>query len=147
MHFSFVPIVAGLLGTLAYLVFLLLPRYLGIARVDSVRALGSLITKNRDTAWGPGFVLSFFLGIVLAYVYYGFCAYIRGIPMNWLSGLFYGLVQGAVLMLYTVIVVLEHHPDKTYQRRGPMTGLMQLFANGAFGLVVGWICGSFAPLH
>lgn len=146
MHFSLVPIVAGLVGTLAYLIFMLVPRALGV-RVDVVRAAGSFITKNRETAFGPGIVLSFLLGIIMAYVYYGLCAYIRGIPMNPLSGLFYGLVQGVVFMLYTVIVVLEHHPDKSYQRRGPMTGLMQLIGNGIFGVLVGWICGAWAPLH
>ena len=147
MHFTLVPAVAGLLGTVAYLIFQLLPRQLGIARVDLVRAMGTFVTKNRDTAFVPGLAISFVLGIVMAYVYYAFISYIRGIPPNWLSGLFYGLVQGAVFMLYTVVVVLEHHPDKNYQRRGPMTGLMQLAANGIFGLVVGAICGTYAPIH
>lgn len=147
MHFTLVPAVAGLLGTVAYLIFQLLPRQLGIARVDVVRAAGTFVTKNRETAFVPGLVMSFIMGIILAYVYYAIISYIRGIPMNALSGLFYGLVQGAVFMLYTVIVVLEHHPDKSYQRRGPMTGLMQLVANGIFGLVVGLICGMYAPIH
>ena len=147
MHFTFVPALAGILGTIAYSVFMLLPRALGIARVDVVRAIGAFVTKNRETAFGPGLVIYFILGIIFSYVFYGFCAYIRGIPMNPLSGLFYGLVLGSVTMLYVVIAVLEHHPDKSYQRRGPMTGLMQLVGMGIFGLIVGWLCGAWAPLH
>ena len=142
-----VPAIAGILATLAYFIVMLLPRVLGIARVDTVRALGVFVTKNRETAFVPGLFLSLGLGIVFAYIFYGFCAYIRGIPMNPLSGLFYGLVLGAVSMMYLVIAVLEHHPDKSYQRRGPMTGLMQIVGMGIFGLVVGWLCGAWAPLH
>ena len=115
--------------------------------MDTVLAIVTLATKNRDTAFVPGLVIFFILGIIFSYIFYGFCAYIRGIPMNWLSGLFYGLVLGAVSMLYLVIAVLEHHPDKSYQRRGPMTGLMQLVGMGVFGLIVGWLCGTWAPLH
>ena len=141
-----VPAIAGIVATIAYCVVVLLPRMMGIARVDVIRALGAFITKDRETAFVPGLVVSFGLGIVFAYVFYGFCSYIRGIPMNPLSGLFYGLVLGAVSMLYVVIGVLEHHPDKSYQRRGPMTGVIQLIGGGVFGLLVGWICGAWAPL-
>ena len=142
-----VPAIAGILATIVYSAFMLLPRVLGIARVDAIRAMGTFVTKNRETAFGPGLVIYFVLGIIFAYIFYGFCAYIRGIPMNPLSGLFYGLVLGAVSMLYLVISVLEHHPDKSYQRRGPMTGLVHLVGMGLFGLVVGWCCGAWAPLH
>ena len=142
-----VPAIAGILATIAYSIVMLLPRVLGIARVDVVRAVGSFVTKNRETAFVPGLVIYFILGVVFAYIFYGFCAYIRGIPMNWLSGLFYGVVLGSVSMLYVVIGVLEHHPDKSYQRRGPMTGLMQIIGMGVFGLVVGSVCGGWAPLH
>ena len=142
-----VPAFAGILATIVYLAFTLLPRMLGIARVDTVRALGTFVTKNRETAFTPGLIITFALGILFAYVFYGVIAYIRGIPMNWLSGLFYGLVLGAVSMLYLVISVLEHHPDKSYQRRGPMTGLMHLIGMGLFGLVTGLLCGILAPMH
>ncbi len=147
MHFTLVPALAGLLGTLAMAAFTLLPAYLGLPRVDIVRAVGSFITKDRDTAFGPGLVLFFIAGVIFAYGYYAIFAFIRGIPMNALSGLFAGLVHGALVMLYTVIAVLEHHPDPRYQRRGPMTGLMQLLGHGIYGAVVGLVCGMYAPIH
>ncbi len=146
MHFTLVPALAGLLGTLAMSLFTLLPEKLGFGRLDVVRAVGSYVTKNRDTAFGPGLVLYFIAGIVFAYIYYGIFSYIRGIPINALSGLFAGLVHGAIVMLYVVIAVLEHHPDPRYQRRGPMTGLMQLAGHGVFGTIVGLVCGHYAPL-
>ena len=146
MHFTFVPAIAGLLGTLAMSAFMLLPARLGYARVDVVRAVGSWITKNRDTAFGPGLVLHFVAGIIFAYIYYAIFSFIKGIPINALSGLFAGLVHGVIVMMYVVITVLEHHPNERYQRRGPMTGLMQLIGHGIFGLVFGLVC-QWLPMH
>ncbi len=147
MHFTLVPALAGLLGTLAMSAFTLLPSKFGLPRVDIIRAVGSYVTKDRDSAFGPGLVIFFIAGVIFAYIYYAIFSYIRGIPINALSRLFAGLVHGAVVMLYTVIAVLEHHPNPRYQRRGPMTGLMQLIGHGIYGAVVGLVCGMYAPLH
>ena len=147
MHFTLVPVAAGILGVIACLGSMLLPRALGIARVDVVRATGEFVTKNHATAFVPGLIIHFVRGIIFAYVYYAFCAYLQAIPMNVLTGLFYGVILGTVMMLYVGIAVLEHHPDTRYQRRGPMTGLIQVVGNALFGLVVGWVCGAWAPLH
>lgn len=146
MHFSLVPALAGLLGTLAMSLFLWIPEKLGFARLDIIRAVGSYVTKKRETAFLPGLALHLVAGVIFAYIYYGIFLFIRGIPINALTGLFAGLVHGVVVMLYVVITVLEHHPDEHYQRRGPMTGLMQLFGHGVFGLVFGLVC-QHIPIH
>ena len=146
MHFTLVPALAGLLGTLAMSLFMLLPAQLGLARVDVIRAVGHWVTKNRETAFVPGLVLHFVAGIIFAYIYYAIFLFIKGIPINALTGLFAGLVHGVVVMLYVVIAVLEHHSNERYQRRGPMTGLMQLIGHGIFGLVFGLVC-QWIPLH
>ena len=140
MHFTLVPALAGLLGTLAMTLFTVLPVKMGLARVDIIRAVGSYVTKNRETAFVPGLILHFIAGIIFAYIYYAIFAFIKGIPINALTGLFAGLVHGVVVMLYVVIAVLEHHPNDRYQKRGPMTGLMQLVGHGIFGLVFGLVC-------
>ena len=146
MHFSFVPLIAGLLGVVGCLGFMLLPRALGLAHVDVVRASGEFLTKRYETALVPGLLLHVARGIVLAYVYYAVCAFVP-LPMNALTGAFYGLVLGVVMMLFVGIAVVEHHPDKRFQRRGVMTGVAQIIGNGIFGLIVGSLCGAWLPLH
>ena len=49
-------------------------------------------------------------------------------------------------MLFVSIAVLEHHPDKRYQRRGPLTGFAQLLGHILYGLVVGTVCHTLAPM-
>ena len=146
MYFTFVPLIAGILGVIGCVGSMLLPRALGVGRVDVLRASGEFITKNHETALVPGIVLHLVRGIVLAYAYYAICAYVP-FPMNALTGLFFGLVLGVLMMLFVGIAVVENHPDKRYRRRTVMTGVVQIIGNGIFGLVVGWLCGTWAPLH
>ena len=134
----FVPPIAGLLGTLAMSALMLLPAKLGVGRVDVVRAVGAMITKNRETAFVPGIILHFVAGILFAYLYRGFF-YISHIPPNVLSGLFTGGVHGVLVMLFVAIAVLEHHPMKRYQRRGPMTGFSQILGHAIYGAVIGLV--------
>lgn len=136
-----VPLLAGIAGTLAMTVFMLLPARLGIARVDVVRAAGAFVTKNRETAFVPGMVIHLGAGVLFAYVYYWFF-HLSHLPLNALTGLFGGLVHGAVVMLIVGVAVLEHHPMKRYQRRGPMTGFAQVLGHAVYGTVVGAVLGA-----
>ncbi|MEO6054229.1 MAG: hypothetical protein ABIP97_09475, partial [Chthoniobacterales bacterium] len=58
-------------------------------------------------------------------------------PVNFMMGGMLGLVHGIIVMLMVTIVVMEHHPVTKYHDRGPMTGLMQLFAHIIYGVIVG----------
>ena len=127
-----VPLLAGLLGTAAMSFLLLSPAWLGLPRVDLVRAMGSYITGNRETAFTPGIVLHFLVGILFGYVYYWGYRFAL-VPLTPLSGLAGGAVHGTLIMLFVSIAVLEHHPDKRYQRRGPMTGFAQLLGHIVYG--------------
>lgn len=137
-----VPLVAGLIGVIAMSLFMLLPAKLGLARVDVIRAVGAFISKKRETALVPGLIIHGLLGIVFGYIYYGFF-HLSHLPMNALSGLFGGLVHGVVVMLFVGITVLEHHPMKRYQRRGPMTGFAQVLGHAVYGAIVGAILGFY----
>ena len=139
-----VPLLAGLLGTTAMSLLLQLPNWLGLPRVDLVRAMGSYVTGNRETAFMPGMAINFLIGIVFGYIYYWAFRFTT-IPLTPLHGLFAGAVHGTLIMLVVSIAVLEHHPDKRYQRRGPMTGFAQLVGHLAYGLVVGLVCWRLAP--
>ncbi len=139
-----VPLLAGVLGTAAMSFLLLLPAWLGLPRVDLVRAMGSYITGDRERAFVPGLIIHFLVGILFGYVYYWGFQYTT-IPLTPLHGLFAGAVHGTLIMLFVSIAVLEHHPDKRYQRRGPMTGFAQLLGHVVYGLVVGTVCWKLAP--
>ena len=57
------------------------------------------------------------IGIGFGYVYYWGYRF-TGVPLTPLFGLSGGAVHGVLVMLFVSIAVLEHHPDKRYQRRG-----------------------------
>lgn len=142
MKENVVPFVAGLIGVITMSLFMLIPAKLGLARVDVIRAVGAFITRKRETAFVPGMILHVIMGIACGYAYYWFF-HLSHLPMNALSGLFAGVVHGVVVMLFVGISVLEHHPMKRYQRRGPMTGFAQVIGHAIYGLVVGAILGFY----
>lgn len=136
MNHLIVPLIAGLLGTAAMSALMLLPARLGIGRVDVIRAVGALITRDRGSAFGPGIVIHFCIGVAIAYFYFFVFEFMK-IPLDTLTGLFAGAVHGALVMLVVAIAILEHHPMKRYQRRGPMTGFAQVLGHAVYGAVVG----------
>ena len=144
MQATFVPLLAGLLGTAAMTLLLLLPHWLGAPRLDLISAVGSYVTKNHETAFRPGMAVNFVIGAFFGYVYY-WAARFTGIPLTPLFGMAAGVVHGALVMLFTVVAILEHHPDKRYQQRGPMTAFAQLLGHIIYGLVVGIVCNTLAP--
>lgn len=138
------PFVAGLLGTAVMTVFLLLPRWMNMAHVDVVRAVGSLITGRIEGAYMPGLAVHAGSGILFAYVYQA-VLHFSNVPFTFMSGLFLGGVHGAIVMLLVCITVMEHHPMAKYHRRGPMTAVMQLVAHLVYGGTVGLVMQALAP--
>ena len=141
MHHPFVPLLAGILGVVGCLGSMLLPRTLGLARMDVLRASGKFIARSHATALLSGLIPHLARSIFLAYVYQAICAYVP-LPVNDLTGLFFGLVLGIVMMLLVGIAAVENHPDKRYQRRSVMPGIVQIIGNSIFGLVIGCMCGA-----
>ncbi len=140
----FVPFLAGLLGTATMALVLHIPVLLGLPRVDLVRAMGSYVTGDRESAYAPGIVINFVIGIFFGYAYYWGYRFTH-VPLTPLFGMAGGTVHGIIVMLFVAIAVLEHHPDKRYQRRGPLTGFAQLLGHIVYGLVVGTVCYYLAP--
>ncbi len=138
-----IPLIAGIVGTVAMTIFLIVPRFMNVENVDIIRAVGALWTKREDNAWAPGFVIHFGSGIAFAYIYW-FLFGLAGLPLNTGTGVLAGAVHGALVMLFTSIAVMEHHPIRKYQKRGPMTGFMQLLAHVLYGLIVGAIVHALA---
>ncbi|MBV9658910.1 MAG: hypothetical protein JO295_12440 [Verrucomicrobia bacterium] len=147
MRTYILPGIAGLIGAIAMAVLTLLPARMQMFRIDIVRAVGSFISHDRAHAYKPGLTIHLFVGFISAYFYRWIFDYM-GIPLNSGTGLFMGVIHGALVMLLVSIFILEHHPMKRYQRRGFMTGFSQILAHAVYGFIVGtilWLAGS--PHH
>lgn len=142
MQYFIIPIIAGVIGSFAMASLMLVPAKLGMFRIDVVRAVGALITRERHNAHLPGMVIHMVIGALSA-VFYKWIFDYMGIPLFWATGIFAGLVHGVLVMLIVAIFVLEHHPMKRYQRRGFGTGFAQIFGHAVFGLIVGLLIGFF----
>lgn len=136
MTFGIAPLIGGIVGTVVMTVFLLLPRWLKLGHVDVIRAVGALITRRTENAFIPGLVVHVVSGIVWAYLYVILLRALT-LPLDIWTFTFAGALHGGIVMLLVCIVIMEHHPMARYHDRGPMTGVMQLFAHILYGFTVG----------
>ena len=137
MKTSLLLLSAGLAGTVAMTIPLLLPRWLGRAHVDVIHAGGSLLVgPGKHSAFSVGLALHIAMGIGFAFVYSAFLS-LSALPFNALTGLLLGSIHGVIAMLLVSILIMEHHPDPRYHERGLSTGLAQLGAHMLYGTVVG----------
>ena len=131
----------GLAGTAAMTFFLLLPRWLGWAHVDVIRAGGSLVVGSSNrSAFPVGLSIHIAMGIGFAFVYSAFLS-LSSLPFNALTGLLLGSIHGVIGMLLVSILIMEHHPEARYHDRGPATGLAHLGAHMIYGTIVGLVAG------
>ncbi|HVQ20497.1 MAG TPA: DUF6789 family protein, partial [Terrimicrobiaceae bacterium] len=130
------PLVGGILGTVAMSALLLLPRWLGMGKIDVIPAVGALITGRTENAFSIGYIVHFVSGIFFAYFYWAVLLLMKLPVVWWMFGMA-GFIHGIVVMLLVCITVMEHHPISRYHERGPMTGLAQLLAHIVYGVVVG----------
>ena len=128
--------VSGIIATALMTTFLFLPAWLGWHRVDVVRAVGALVSHDREHALTPGLVIHFAMGAAFACLY-AFALQFMGWPLGPLSGAFLGLVHGVLVMLFVAIIIMEHHPMDRYRERGLETGLAQIAGHVIYGLTVG----------
>jgi hypothetical protein len=141
MKNSIMLLSGGLAGTVAMTFFLLLPRWLGLAHVDVIRAGGALVVGSGNrSAFPVGLGIHIAMGIGFAFVYSAFLS-LSSLPFNALTGLLLGSIHGVIVMLLVSILIMEHHPEQRYHERGPATGLAQLGAHMLYGTIVGLIVG------
>jgi len=141
MKNSIMLLSGGLAGTVAMTLFLLLPRWLGLAHVDVIRAGGALVVGSGNrSAFPVGLGIHIAMGIGFAFVYSAFLS-LSSLPFNALTGLLLGSIHGVIVMLLVSILIMEHHPEQRYHERGPATGLAQLGAHMLYGTIVGLIVG------
>ena len=101
------------MGTAVMSALLLLPRWLGLGKIDVIPAVGALITGKAENALSVGYIVHFASGIVFAYFYWGVLLLMR-IPLVWWAFGMAGCIHGIVVMLLVCITVMEHNPIARY---------------------------------
>jgi len=131
---------AGICGTLVMTTFLLVPRWMGVGKIDVMHAVGSLIRHREQNVFMTGLLVHLGMGLTFAFVYAAFLELSR-LPFNAMTGAMLGGIHGVIVMLLVAIVIMEHHPVARYHEKGLSTGLSQLVAHILYGLTVGMVVG------
>ena len=145
-------VLSGLISSTAMVVFLELVHGFRFAKADMIRAIGSLMTHDRSTAFAPGLFIHYASGVLFAFLYAGIgvLAFGSGIivpdffivlSVMTLVGLFHGMV----VTMSLVIAVAEYHPLEEYRNAGIGVAVSHLFAHVIYGFFIG-LCFALSDL-
>ena len=126
-------IVAGLVGTAAMTILMMLAPMMGMPKMDIVGMLGSMFTTNQGTAKLIGLVIHFMMGIIFAIIYALLWSFGVG-ASTWLWGLVFGFVHGLVAIL-TMPMMMKMHPRPPEMTPGPRLMMGQILGHLVYGLV------------
>ena len=144
-----VPGIAGLVAVLVMTVVIRRARYLFLPETQMIRAIGSMVTKNVDTALWPGFFIHTAVGIAFAYFY---SYLLHTIPEQLLAGGkgtftmmvacgLISLVQGIIVTLFLVIAVAQYHPVEQFRKLNPGDMASHVIGHFFYGITVGFLLG------
>jgi hypothetical protein len=147
LKFLVTAFAAGALGGIAMEAVLWIIGRGGWAKADMIVALGSLFTKDRDTAWRVGACLHLVaaVGFAIGYTLLMVALGITTMPQSMMLGLGVGFGHGLIVSLGLVWVVAERHPLEESNEAGLAIGLSHIVGHVVYGLVVGFVVG-VAPL-
>jgi len=143
VSFLLTALAAGVLGGIAMEGVLWIVGRGGWAKADMIVALGSLLTKARESAWRVGAIVHLLSAIGFAMLYtllllqLGFTA----MPRSMMLGGGVGFLHGLVVSLGLVWVVAEQHPLEEFNEAGLAIGLSHIVGHVVYGLVVGFVIG------
>lgn len=147
---------AGFLGTLCMYACMWGINRSGLAKANMPRALGSLITKNSETALWPGIAMHFTMGSILGVVY---AMFLRLFPIAEFSmgplfgyqelmlgavfastafGLFAGVLHGLVVSAALIILIAERHPVPEFREAGFEVAGAHVAGHLVYGLAAGF---------
>jgi len=135
--------VAGVLGALAMAVVIWLITRAGWARGDMVLAVGSLLTRSRESARLVGGILHALSGVGFAMVYTVamMALHLARFPVAVYAGIGFGIFHGMVVGLMLCWLVADQHPLAEFKEAGLAVGVSHLAGHVAYGLVVGVVIG------
>lgn len=141
--FLLTVIVAGVAGGAAMEGVLQLIGRMGWAKADMIVALGSLLTKSRESAWRVGAIIHLVsaIGFAVLYALAMLSVGMTRLPASMMLGGGMGFLHGLVVSLGLVWVVAERHPLPEFEDAGLAIGLSHLVGHVAYGIVVGFVVG------
>jgi len=130
----FAVIVAGLIGTAAMTILMMLAPIMGLPKMDIVGMLGSMFTTQPGPAKLIGLIIHFMMGVIFAFIYALLWQNGLGSP-SWVWGLIFGFVHGIVAVV-TMPMMMKTHPRPPAMQPGPKLMMGQIMGHLLFGLVV-----------
>ncbi|MCB1166058.1 MAG: hypothetical protein KDK33_07895 [Leptospiraceae bacterium] len=132
-------ILVGILATLAMSAFMYSIHTSRLANADMVRALGSLVTRDKDSGLLAGLITHVVGGIMFAFPY---CFVVSVFPesdlltpllIGGLAGFFHGFVFSFVM----IALVAENHPIEQFRQAGVSVAVAHILGHIVYGLVAG----------
>jgi len=136
-------LIAGVLGGLAMQLAMWLIARANLAKGDMILALGSLITKSRDSAYRVGFIVHAVaaIGFGLVYTLLMVTLGYTHLPQSLTLGVGVGIGHGLLVSLMLVWVVSDQHPLAEFKEADLLVGLSHFAGHVAYGAVVGFVVG------
>lgn len=148
METIFATLISGILATTAMSGLLYLVHFSGLANADMIRALGSMITKQYDTALLPGLAAHIVGGTIFAFPYAILLSAfpVHGIAATAAVGAGIGLFHGFVFSFVLIAMVAESHPIEQFREAGSVVALAHILAHVIYGTIMGALVSLFG-LH
>ena len=127
-------IIAGIVGTLAMTILIVLAPMMGMPKMDIIGMLGTMFTENTSTARVIGVIMHFMMGIIFALIYAFLWSVGVGSP-TWLWGLIFGLIHG-IFVAAMMPIMNRMHPRPQEMFGGAMMVVGLLMGHAVFGLGV-----------
>ena len=126
-------IVAGLVGTAAMTILMMLAPMMGMPKMDIVGMLGSMFTPNQGPAKIIGLIVHFMMGVIFAIIY-ALVWHLGLGAATWLWGLIFGFVHGLIAVM-AMPMMMKTHPRPPKMAPGPKMMMGQIMGHLLFGLV------------
>ncbi|HVY55875.1 MAG TPA: hypothetical protein VHC46_08980 [Thermodesulfobacteriota bacterium] len=134
---------AGVVGTAGMSLVLWGISQAGIANAAMIRAIGSMFTRSYEDSFGPGLIVHFIAGVIIAFVYVALISLLS--PQSLAGTIAYGgmigLAHGVAFGFLLVVAVAEHHPLEQFRRAGLEVAIAHLAGHVIYGVLVGTIVG------
>jgi len=132
-------IFAGIVATTVMTLIVESAYYLGIAKINLLRALGSLITRSENKSLVVGFAVHYSVGIFFALFYATLLTYAptTSVATSIAIATFAGFLHGLVVGILFTILIAEHHPLLQFRSTGFGDVFVHIVAHASFGFSVG----------
>jgi len=135
----FNTVLAGLVATLGMSLVMYSIHAMGIANADMVRALGSLLTREKKKSMSAGFITHLVSGIMFAFPY---AIVLSAFPQSHMVaplalGALLGLFHGFVFSFVMIALVAENHPLEEYRKVGFSVAVAHIAGHVVYGVLVG----------